>query len=157
MAFATSSTTNVFEATPKPATQLFARCQDGDVQALNKLVLRRDFILSGTSTGDTTGVWNLSLTELGLAAGDYCVVKARVWGLNATVAGSQYGESSVMVANIAGTLTIVGAGASQIHFEGTDGLPPTFTVSSPNLVLTVDSGSAVAVAWLGEIEVIKLP
>jgi hypothetical protein len=143
---------------PSPDGALFRAAMDGDREAISAIVSRKQYEFSATSSADESVTFDIPKADIDMdeSGVSRCVVKARVFGLGATAAGMQYGEATALFADISGTLTLVGASQAPIHAEGTDGTAPTWSASTTNLRLTVDSGSAVTVNWLVQVEVIKI-
>lgn len=163
MALSTSQQVSFFQAPPVPVEQLFALAQDGDREALAKIVDRKDYVITGTMDAvDTVAVIDIPRAALGLDVTSAVVhIKARIFQTAATPTAAALcsSEAVAMYANIAGTLTVaattpsVAYGAVLGAASQAGGL---FAVSTTFVRLSLDPGAATAQNFIVFLEVTKI-
>jgi hypothetical protein len=158
MAVTNAASTSLFQAPNNDASATFRQALDGDREACSKIVDRIDYVLSATSSADEIVTFDIPRAGICDTSGvSRVVVKARVFANSATAAGMQYGEAAALFCDIAGTLTILAGVASVSAFsvQGTALTAPVWSVSTTNMRLSVDSGSAVTVNYTVQVEITK--
>jgi hypothetical protein len=161
MAVSNRGEASFFQAfTPLPVEDgaAFRAANDGDREALAAIVSRKQYEFSATTSADENVTFDIPRASIGMDVSGVsrCVVRARYVQTGATAAGMQFGEAWAMFADIAGTLTLVGASVAPVFATGTANTVGTWSASTTNLRLTVDTGSGVTATHLVQVEVWKV-